>query len=632
MLGVLWTVLFSLAAALAGGVLIAPWTSHLDPAERLGLSGLVGLATVGLLTLLVGLLPGGLTFALYVVLPSLAVGTVMALRNKALLQFSFKRSANDALPFAVLVVIGLLAFFAALAPSNGTDWDTIAYHLAVPKLWLAHGQIDYVQGIHHSNFPSTVEMLFVWGLKWGGQQGAKAFSLMVYVFGCLALFGLARRWYSRSAGWWAAVAFAGIPVVAWESGTGYIDVAHGLFCALGAVYAADWFRSQEVKGSLVLSGIALGFALGTKYTGLQMLFATVAVVGVAAWLAFGIKKTIASKLTVALLALAIGAPWYIKTAVFTGNPVYPFFFSKLGGKDWDAWRASIYTAEQKSFGVGSSPTKIGHAILGLGYQPGRYTNPRQDQGGGFPTGAIGFAALLAGVCAATCGRLRKEERLLLAIVGLGFLMWFFLSQQSRYLTMLAIPLCVLGAGQVSRVRWGPVVAGAFALQAAVTVYLVNTMQTQMQLQVVSGKVSREEYLRQTMAPFYEATLDMNALPAGSRVALYDEVFGFYLDVDYFWANPGHSMLVPYEGMSDAMSYVEALRSLGFTHVYANLVGQDRRYVEALTRGAPYTQEERAALMPDLNSRWHVLLSEAVQQGLIQEQKSYRGAVLYRVVR
>ena len=634
MLGILWTALFSLVAVFAGRTLIARWTEGLDPAERFGLSGLVGLGFAGLATLLLGLLPGGLSFAFYVVAALFLVLAALAAKAGALREWRLRsQGPYDLLAFGALTVIGLLALVAVLAPSLSLDWDTIAYHLAVPKIWLQRGQIDYVQGIHHSNFPSTMEMLFMWGLKWGGQSGAKAFSLMVFVFGCLAVFGLARRWYGRSAGWWAALGFAGMPVVAWESGTGYIDVAHGLYATLAILYAFDGLRrNADLKHPLVLSGLSLGFALGTKYTGLQILIALIVVLALAALIQDGFRAAVRAKLTVGLIAVAIACPWYIKTAVYTGNPVYPFFFNVLGGKDWDAWRASVYADEQKSFGVGSGAANIGHAVFGLAYQPGRYTNPRQHEGGGFPTGAIGFAALLAGVCAATCGRLRREERLVLAVVGVGFLIWFVLSQQSRYLTSLAVPLAVLGAGQVSRVRWGPVVAAGFVLQVAVTVYMVKGFQTDLQLEVVSGRLSGDEYLTRYMSSFWPAAKVINDLPEGSKFALYDEVFGFYLDKPYFWANPGHSMLIPYESLETGEQYAEAMRALGFTHVYLNLAYSDQRFRDALDGTRPYTPEEWKAMSPDLNLKWRLLLADAVNKGLIANLEVNQGAALGEFVR
>lgn len=638
MAGVLITVLFSLCAGLAGSVLYGRWLGSLDPAERIGVGGLLGLASVGLVTLFVGLVPGGLGFGLYFVWALVLVGAGIAVSRGRLSDFRFKSEGSyDMLGGLALVVVGLIALIAVLAPSVTSDWDSIAYHLAVPKQWLEAGQIFSVRGIHHSNFPASIDNLFIWGLKWGDQSGAKAFSLMIYVFGCAALFGLARRWYSRSAGWWAAIGFAGIPVVAWESGTAYIDVAHGLFAALGILYAMEAFKNsdKEQKRGFILAGLCLGFAMGTKYTGLQVLFAVLAVLGFGCLVVKDIKLGIRAKVTVALVALLIACPWYIKTAVVKGNPVYPFFSSVLGGDDWDEWRTSIYTDEQKSFGIGTSPAGIGHAVLGLGYMPGRYTNPGQQEGRGFPTGALGFAALLGGVGACLCGRLRREEKMVLAAVGIGFLMWFALSQQSRYLTMLAIPLAVLGAGVVSRVSWGRVVAGGFVLQVLMTVWMINKLQTNIQIQVVSGKIDAELY-KEAAIPSWDGIQAINSLPEDSKVVLYDEVFGFYIDRDYFWGNPGHSMMIPYESLEDGDGYADALLDLGFTHVYLNAINMSQAELLRFTNpGLSYSGQESLdwdSHADDLNFKWKILMHDALLKERLVRVEPLKRAALYRIVR
>ena len=170
--------------------------------------------------------------------------------------------------------------------------------------------------------------------------------------------------------------------------------------------------------------------------------------------------------------------------------------------------------------------------------------------------------------------------MVLAAVGIGFLMWFFLSQQSRYLTMLAIPLAVLGAGVVSRVSWGRVVAGGFVLQAILTVWMINKLQYNeaaggnIQLKVVTGEVGAELY-KASYIPSWDGIQAINSTPEDSKVALYDEVFGFYIDRDYFWANPGHSMMIPYESVDDGDEYADALLDLGFTHVYLNAINMSQ---------------------------------------------------------
>lgn len=577
------------------------WIPQLDNAESVAVGGTLALMVSGLLILGFGLFSISLGF---VAVPLIAAVAFWKGRRKRP-DRSFKFNPF-LIPLALLLVIPLIS---VLAPSDTRDWDSLAYHLAVPKLWIQQGHVGFVQGIHHSNFPFTADMLYVWGLQWGGQAGAKAFNLAWLILGCFAVFGITRRWYpeNKQAPWWAALALAGCPVILWEAGTGYIDIPHGLFCGLATLYLADALKSGDKK-FWWLTGISLGFAMGTKHTGLQTLGA-ILVVGVL--FSLTLKKGQAredarppvfkSLALAAGLALLIASPWYIKSIAYTGNPVYPFFYKQLGGKFWNQWRSDIYTVEQKSFGVGSSPTQLGHAVLGLAYQPGRYVNPAQDKGRGFPSGSIGFAALLGGLLVAASGKAREKEKIVLGVIGIALLAWFVLSQQSRYLTSLVVPLAVIGAGAIDRFKLGRAIPVAIAAQALYSAGMLWVSQTQTQLLVVSGQVSADEYQKATVA-FYQPAQAINALPGNVKVALFDEVFGYFLDKPYMWGNPGHSTLL-YEGVNDWEGFEDRLKELGFTDIYVNLQfmdGQTRlKFVQAC---APSPDEALA-------QEWHKQLSD-----------------------
>src|SRR5262249_24802039 len=149
--------------------------------------------------------------------------------------------------------------------------------------------------------------------------------------------------------WWATLAYATVPVVLWLSGTAYIDVPNGLCAGLGIALAALYCKSLDKK-YLWIAAIMLGLATASKYTGLH----TIGAVGLML-LAYGIKRKqtgefLKSAVLLGLLAVAIASPWYIKNVVNTGNPVYPFFYSKLGGHNWSAPQAEEYSREQASFG------------------------------------------------------------------------------------------------------------------------------------------------------------------------------------------------------------------------------------------------------------------------------------------
>lgn len=657
MVGFLITGLVSVLVAFAGLGILGRWMGGLDPAERVGLGGLVGLGLVGTTVGMGGLMgvPVGLGSAGILVL----AGCILAVRGKVWEGLGVRKPEGAGLAFvggvAVLLTFPLVA---VLAPSTVMDWDSIAYHLAVPKMWIQDGVTLPYAWEHHSFFPAGMDGLFLPGLMWGGQAGAKAFMWVALLLSLILVFGIGRRVWGETQAWWGPLVLAGSPVVLWESGTAYIDVPHGVFCAAGVWYlgetvwrCSEWFDGAEDSGSadgfLPIGAIMLGLGMGTKYTGIQVVLAAavVFVVGRLVVKKGSLIAPLARQVVAAtVIILVLGGGWYVRNFVVSGNAVYPFFHSLMPSESWDDWRAAIYRDEQQTFGVGRTetgrdPVQIGHGILGLGYQPGRFTNPRQTEGGGFPSGSVGVACLVVLLGAAVSGRMGVREKTVLGWVGLMFLMWFFLSQQSRYMTYLVAAGALLLPALM--VRWRPVgvlAAGVAVLQAGYSGWMLYATQTESQLQVVSGKVGEAEYLAAT-TPFTRVAGDLNGDDSVTRVALFDEVFGFYLDKEYFWANPGHSTLTPYEGMETGADLAAGLWGEP-SHVYMNLQFLPREEQEKWYRsagilegaGEVYSEEDRVAMFEDLNLKWRWLMADAVRSGAMRLDRSYPFGVVLRVER
>jgi hypothetical protein len=607
MLGAILTAAFSVACGCAAQGLLRRWMGGLDPAERWGLGGLLGLGLMGVLTLLVGILPAGLRWGLPALALAAVAGAIAAWKSGSLPSpvLHIPRGAAIFSPIYALL-IGAMALVGALSPSTSMDWDSLAYHLAVPKIWLMAGQIDEVQAIHHSNFPFSIDNLYIFGLWWGGEAGAKAFSVVIFGSGGLALFGHARRTLGDSAAWWILPAYASIPVV-----------------AFALLYAAEALTDHR-PGTWLLSGLSLGLCLGSKHTGLHIFVA----LGLAALWRLARDRNMRTLKGMALasgVALALALPWYLKSAVMTGNPVFPFFYSVLGGDGWDQWRADIYANEQQTFGVGRTdsgrdPGFFGHAVLGLAFQPGRYVNPGQDQGLGSPTGAIGAAAVLLAIIPAAMGWLDRRAKTILAAMGIGLAMWFFLSQQSRYLTIWAIPACWIGVSALAG-RDRRILPALISLQAAYTLFLVHRTTTTLQLQAGAIGAGAQDY-RRKMVGFTEAAEQLNEDPSVKRIALYDEVFGFLLNKPYLWANPGHSMVIPYESLDSGAAFAGQMAELGFSHAYVNLAlmpsdAREKWISEMAPGGAEPSAEDTEEAFGNLDLKWRWLLADAVRSGEAQ---------------
>lgn len=651
MLGALVTLLFSIAAAGIGRLLIGRWIADVDPSAKWGLSGLVGLGAIGTMTLFVGLLPGGLKWGLGIIVLAGLVGLFGLGRSSGDLRLTLPRDARlGAVAFVVLAL--LFSLPGVLSPSDTVDWDTLAYHLAVPKLWLSAGQIQFVSYIHHSNFPFSVDNLYIWGLTWGGEAGAKAFSLAFFAFGLLSIFGLGRQRYGEKAAWWAATAFAATPMVIWLSGTAYIDVANGLYAGLGIAFVAKWLTDKQ-KNDAILAGILIGLCAGSKYTGLQILIAALVVIGILGIAKRTFQANFKAGLLIAGITAAIACPWYIKNVLNTGNPVYPFFYSAFGGKNWDAFSEKIYKEQQQTFGAarpipnqdepdylshGIEPSRLGAAVLGLAYQPGRYIDPAPTMNGGVFFGSLGFVTLAAALFWLISGRSTLYESTILGTIGVALAMWFVLSEQSRYILGLTVPLCLLTGGAIARIKGGMVLGGACVVQALAALFVIKTGRLDQQLQVITGKVTPEDYQTQ-LVHFYEPSQWINQNVKG-KIALYDEVFGYFLDISYFWAGPGHTTEIGYDKLQDGNQLADRLKQLGITHAYIDLsttfggdhAARDRWAAAAGLAGAPhpYSADEVTQASQDIRNKFKVLLAEAIAAGRLKPIKSFGTRLVFEV--
>lgn len=582
-------------------------------AEVFGLTLVLGLGGIGWLigTLaLVGFPPGSLV----------AIPVAVCLLGIALhLPKTWSPAGKvNPVPVGLGAIPALIAVIHSAAVSTATDWDTLAYHLAVPKLWLAEGKITYIPFIHQSNFPFAIDALFLMGLPFG-TMAAKIHTALLFVGGMAWVYGLAQRVIGERAAQIALLAFGFSPVVLFSSGSGYIDVGHGLFGAIGIWYAGEALLAGNTP-SWRLAGLGLGLAMASKYSGLQTAFLVAVSVP---FVALRTKQVAAKPLGIAVLvAVVLASPWMIRNTVNTGNPVYPFFYEQLGARGWDQFRADIYREEQKSFGiVEAGPMGLGAAVMGLAYQPGRYINPAPHLGLGDPNGALGLA-LFVGLLSGFIFHCRHATvRYGFAIACGALLLWFALSQQVRYLLVIA-PLLALGLGSLSLKgkNWLQVGWGLAWLQVMITIGLLAPTVVLRDLESIRNPTDA----RARATSFSPAAEYINQnLTQTDKVALYDEVFGFLLDRPYLWANPGHSMLVPYEGITNGEELVVGLQGQNVTHVYLNLATMAPEEVQALLSAAA---GQPGGTLPgdyqDLRVRWKPQLLDAVQRGLLMEPKVF----------
>jgi 4-amino-4-deoxy-L-arabinose transferase-like glycosyltransferase len=643
----LFPVLGCLFATGIGLLLLRRWVEPLPVSARWGLCGAVGLGIVGLATFFWGIM-GLLSFPLPFVIAWVLLGIYGLASSGHLLRSSSSESLQPVRLFLVFLVVMLLVRLPAVfSPSGDEDWDTLSHQLAMSRIWLEQGKITDIEWMPHSYIPATINMLYLWGLKWGGQYGAKMFSWLLGLLAIFAVGGLTAYRYGRFPGWWAALGLAAVPVFLWEIGTAYQDVSHGLFAGAGAVLAA-LYLSEKRREWIALSAVCLGFALATKYTGFFVLVAVLLTLIIFSVFEKQASQGIKTALVVLVLSLLLVSPWLVRNEILRGNPVFPFYSHLFGGKNWSAYNAEAWASEQRQFGVGYGVGDFPAAVLGLAVVPDRYANQGSPYYAVGPLLLIGFAYWLFS------GRMRREEGALMLILTFSLMVWFVTSQQSRYLASLMIPGLFLVGGAIERSSVKGLIKLAVGLQTAWTLFLfvglplpqhesgppqsaydhlarhasLINKRLAMQVGAMIGRGgSLGEILTDTFS-FWGGTSMINEIHAGLlgattrqaetsksrriKVALFDEPRGYYLHAEYFWANPNYHTLIPYDNIRSPEEFVEALKQLGTTHIYISLLYIDPQERQALMQWI--YQPEGAPPLKESFRKWII---EAYGKGLIR---------------
>jgi hypothetical protein len=296
----------------------------------------------------------------------------------------------------------------------------------------------------------------------------------------------------------------------------------------------------------------------------------------------------------------------------------------------------MYTGQQKTFGY-PGIANIGSSIFGLAGNSGRFTDPQPLLGNGFAFVSLGFALLATGAAGIAKGLANKFDRSIALMIGIQLLAWTVLSQQSRYILALAIPLLALGARAID---WKPtkhLIPAAAGLQLLASLYIYNSSIITERLPVLSGGLTEQEFLegfdtidgQRVSGKVATATLNKVTKddPAVKKIALLDEVFGFYLDKPYFWAGPGHTTEVTWAKMQNAQEMIDNFKQLGISHVYLN-----NQYVPDLEKwNQSLTQPRSEPLAEDIRNKWRQLVGDAIYEGKLKPtQQLSRTKTLYEI--
>lgn len=494
----------------------------------------------------------------------------------------------EAFGFALLSSFLVLNFMSALGPEY--FYDSLVYHLAMPKLYLLHQRIIPTPSMIYSGIPFATEMLYGLGLALGTETLAK---LIHYGFGvatAAAIYSWSRKFINRKAALLATLLFYSAPLVCFASSVAKVELSLTFYLLLAVLLvldAAERAAGQDAK-LLLLSGSLAGLAFGTKYNaGLYVPVLALPLV---------YRQLRAEKFEPEILvkqlviffgsAALVSSPWLIKNWLFYHNPTYPFlneFFggsvaANVAGLKSDAHARDLVLtfttwADFRNF-VTDIWNPAAHAMDG-------YVGPALE---------IGLPWLFLVRWKST-----QHRGLFIITVGI-WLAWALHSTLSRFI-LPAIPLfCILVASALWLAELPRplrlLIVGIFYYTITLSMAKAFLMLAQPGAwKVAYGRATKADYLLHEhpsyTAPYYAGVRFINEnLPQDATVLFIGEERGYYCERKFITAsvldvNPMFDLA---GSSADAADLLANLKRKSITHLLVNAGSEHyHRWLEGLTR-------------------------------------------------
>jgi hypothetical protein len=446
------------------------------------------------------------------------------------------------------------SFLTALGPV--TDGDALCYHLQVPREFLAQRSVGFNPDLHETVYPLVTELLYAVALRFRGPVACRLVQWVLGLVFAANVTALARPVLGRRARWAGTIALL-TPAVSNGMGAPLNDVALAAFGLASLHGWVRWMEHPSVKSAL-LAGLLSGLALGVKYPAL--VWVGLLGLGAIGWPLMarhrpgtGCPPGIRQLAGFALAAMLAGGAWYLRAAIHTGNPVYPFFRHTFGGSGID----DVLDPIKRPLEVNGLNLLL--APLWMTLQPGRFDSfPHQF-------GPV-FLMFLPGVL------LLKPPRRVSWLVALG---WIFLTlcvtrRQSMRFVLIAVGPAAIGAAwvaaELSRRR-------TFTARAMTGILLailgfesaIAVGHARHGLPVLLGRESVESYLSRREPTFVVGRWIAANLPASARLIGQDHR-GFYLPRPYTMELAHRRRTGLGSSGEPAEAIVARLRDEGFTHL------------------------------------------------------------------
>ncbi|MED4889243.1 ArnT family glycosyltransferase [Lysinibacillus fusiformis] len=341
----------------------------------------------------------------------------------------FKYNLKFYLNISLLLIVFLPILSLTLYPP--THWDDISYHLPIAQSLLDLGNLSGNDFIRYPYFPLNAEMLFTFGMIFNVKVAPVISSICLFTL-CIGVYGyIYQKTNSIVYSVLGIIAVTSSQLLVFLSSVSYVDIILATFITAAIILLLAYFENKS-NSLMYISGIFLGVAAGIKYTALI----TCVIAGIIFLLAiyvYKIKKIELFKF-IGIVSL-VGIPWYIRTYIFTGNPVWPFMSSIFGFGD--IWNEDDYIGQFQDFEVNGVQKSISNLLK----IPLYLSSDTQEAIALNMILWFGFLIFIVYM------KKNKEHLFLLLFITLYTLSWFYSVNLPRYYALIIPTLtltCVLG--------------------------------------------------------------------------------------------------------------------------------------------------------------------------------------------
>lgn len=505
-------------------------------------------------------------------------------------------------------LIGAILVLAAVPPLSR---DALTHHLYVPKLYLKYGGMVEIPWVEFSYFPMNLDLLYLIPLAFGNDVLQKYIHFLFAIFTAVLVYYQLKNWLRPVYGWIGALYFLAIPIIIKLSVSVYVDLGLVFFSTLSLTSLIAWIKSPERLRYLVVSAIATGLALGTKYNGLIVYFLvslSVPLIYLQAKRRSELQREIGGEpsawkynavkyfLLHSAIALLLFSPWAIRNFVWTGNPLYPLY-----ERTFSALQLGPSTPEdhrQKNIRAAFRQDQpMNHFLIRrmvyqdnwweIGTAPIRIFFQGQDDHPRYFDGKL-HAALLLFPFLALWGSpqepryLTAAKRLLVGFAVLYILIVFFTTDlRARYIAPAIPPLVLLSVCGLHnlveilrnryRARYIPIFVivlfiGSIAIPTGS--YLFSLNNHYFPFSYLDQEIERDDYIEHFWPEYPVLRFANLTLPDNARIlSIFGGNRGYYADRSIYFNNSLFENLI--KKSHTAKDIVEALTEMQFTHVMIN---------------------------------------------------------------